>query len=333
MSEMIFASQLVRGERRDLALLRRHPSEKSFGVQILAGDALTAQKAAAIVADSGADFVDLNAGCPIKDAVTKGCGARLIERIRNFEQVLGALISASRIPVTVKLRIGPSNNKINILETSKLAESVGVQGIAVHGRTTQQHYTGAADWQVIGQVVTQSSLPVLGNGDILTWYEAEDRLEISKAFGIMIGRGAMIKPWLFREIKEKKTWNITAAERLEVYRTLAGYMLEHFGSDDYGRKRATMFMAWHIDWLNRYCYLPSSQYRQQSREHPLLQTRLPRPTDQGSLERVLCCSDKKLQLEMANIIVSSVGLAGGQMQACHELGRLVEQTSLVPHES
>lgn len=277
MSEMIFASALARGSRRDLALMRRHADEVQFGVQLLAAQPDTAVQAALTAQEMGASWVDLNAGCPIREALTKGCGARLLERPHHLQAILAAMCAKLDIPVTVKLRSGPKASRLNYLETTQLAEEAGVSGIVIHGRDREQRYTGCADWDVVRQTVQARHIPVIGNGDILTWYEAEDRLRQSGAFGIMVGRGALIKPWIFQELAEKRDLNPTPLERIEIYIRLASYMLEHFGDDERGLRTASGFLTWHLDFLCRYRPFPLEQYREQSRQHPLIQTRADLP--------------------------------------------------------
>ncbi len=305
MSEMAFAGPLVRGIRKELALLRKGPTEPCFGVQLAASKPEMAAEAARLAVERGASFVDLNAGCPIPEAVHKGMGACLLDRPRNLERILRELTRTLPVPVTVKLRSGFKDSRINVLETSRLAEEAGVAGIVVHGRTREQRYTRAADWDLVGQVVRARGIPVAGNGDILTWYEARDRLELSGAAGLMLGRGALIKPWLFQEIHEGRELALSASQRVAVYRRLAGYFREHFGEDEHGRERAVDFLGWHFAFFHRYRPLPPEEWLERSREHPLLQTRLePVPTE-DPLEKVLACPAAPVHRRLAEILLES----------------------------
>lgn len=298
-SEMVFASALAKHNRKDLALLRRSPQEHCFGVQILTNNPEDVRASLPIIEESGADFVDLNCGCPIDDAVNRGMGAQLLDRQGRMEQVLAAMQECAHIPFTVKLRAGYHEGHVNIEETAAMCEKYGACAITVHGRTREQRYTGSADWNVVKKAVETVHIPVAGNGDILTWYEAEDRLAQSGAAGVMIGRGALIKPWIFQELREKRDLNLTPSERVEIYLRLTRYMLEHFGGDAHGQKTASSFLFWHFDLFSRYRFMPESKYREASRVHPLIQTRFDNIYDGDPLEVVLAGYGKTFRQKLA----------------------------------
>ncbi|MGM9991846.1 MAG: tRNA-dihydrouridine synthase family protein [Candidatus Bruticola sp.] len=302
-SEMIFASALAKGNRKDLALLRRAPQERCFGVQVLTNNPEDLKNSIPIIEESGADFIDLNCGCPIDEAVNKGMGAQLLDRLKKLELLLEVLQKNAHIPYTVKLRSGYKEGHINIETTSNLAEKYGACAITVHGRTREQRYTGAADWSVVKRAVDSVSIPVIGNGDILTWYEAEDKQLPSGAQGIMIGRGALIKPWIFQEIRDKIDLDLSPKERAAIYLQLTNYMLEHFGSDAHGQRTVSNFLVWHFDLFSRYRYLPEEKYHQSSRQHPLIQTRLDNIYEGDPLDIVLAGYGKTFRQKLANTFV------------------------------
>jgi tRNA-dihydrouridine synthase 3 len=126
----------------------------------------------------------------------------------------------------------------------------------IHGRTKEQRYTRAANWNVIGEIQRERDIPVVGNGDILTWYEHKQRIDVSGASAAMVGRGALIKPWIFKEVAEEKEWSPTPEERVEVYLRLCGYFKDHFQADELGLKRYMEFMPWHFGFFCRYRPLP-----------------------------------------------------------------------------
>ena len=270
---MVYAHQIVKRRGREPALLRRHSVEDNFGVQIAASKPKLAADAAKMAEDVGATYVDLNCGCPIYDTVNKGMGARLLQKVSKLSTILEAMVQAVNIPVTVKLRIGFSEDKINIRDTVRVAVEAGVQAIVIHGRTREQRYSRSADWGLLSEVASEVDLPVLGNGDILTPMEADLRLQTSPLAGAMIARGALTKPWIFKELIEGKEWLPTAQEQWDIICRFAEYLKDHFGRDELGRRRGLDFLAWHLDWFSRYRPLPESDWAQAAAEHPLIQTR------------------------------------------------------------
>lgn len=270
---MVYAHQILRQKGREPALLRKHSSEDNFGVQIAASKSKLAADAARMAQDVGAKYVDLNCGCPIHDTVNKGMGARLLQKVSKLGTILGCMVEAVDIPITVKLRIGFSEKKINIYDTVKAAVDAGVSAVIVHGRTREQRYSRAADWPLLAEISAKSEVPIYGNGDILTPMEARQRLDNTQLAGAMIARGALIKPWIFKELTEQKEWLPTAEEQWGVICTFTQYLKDHFGDDDLGRRRGLDFLAWHIDWFSRYRPLPESQWATAAAEHPLIQTR------------------------------------------------------------
>ncbi len=287
MSEMAYARQVNRRSRSELALLHKHESEGCFGVQIAAGKGEEAVKAGLAAVERGAAFVDLNAGCPIHDVVRRGMGVTLMQRPAAMARLVAAMVQELPVPVSVKIRSGWKDTKRNASEVARMMEEAGVAAVTLHARSRQQRYSRAADWNLIAQLVTERSIPIIGNGDILTWYEARRCQEQSKCASVMIARGALIKPWIFQELVEGREIEPTPEERTAIYRRLAGYMKEHFRDDDLGRQRAMRFLPWHFGFFWRYRPLPESKFGEDSRCHPLMQTRSPTEYDLPLLERVL----------------------------------------------
>lgn len=306
-SEMAYAQQVARRSRSEIALLRHHPREGCFGVQIAAGRPSDAVRAGEVAVRFGAAFVDLNAGCPIRDTVKRGMGSTLLQRPPKLGRILEALAKELPVPVTVKLRSGWSEQKVNAPEVARVAEESGAAAVALHARTREQRYAKAADWALVARLAGERRIPVVGNGDVLTHYEARDRLARSGCAALMLARGALIKPWLFREIREGRDLDPSAEERVALYRRLAGFMREHFGADAKGRERAMRFLPWHLSFLHRYRPLPESEWAERAREHPLLQTRLPTPPDLPLLERVLRDPREASHERIAGILWESEG--------------------------
>jgi tRNA-dihydrouridine synthase 3 len=194
--------------------------------------------------------------------------------------VNGLVKNKRNIPVTVKVRLGCEADTINIDEIVRELHNAGAAAITVHGRTAQQGYSKPADWDLIEQVVYQSNvegfghIPIIGNGDILTHFEARRRIEESKVDSVMVGRGALTKPWIFKEFKDNQTWDPDIYERISIYRTLTNYMKDHFGDDELGHKKSKNFLPWHFEFFARYTPYPEAEYKSESLESPLIQKRV-----------------------------------------------------------
>ena len=286
-SEMAYARQVVIKRPSELALLRRHESESCFGVQIVASKPEVAVAAGRVAVERGASFVDLNCGCPIHDVVRRGMGATLLQRPQKLGRILSAMVEQLPVPVTAKIRLGWGEADKNASEVARIVADSGASALAVHGRTREQRYSKAADWQWIGRLVEELSIPVIGNGDLLTWYEAQYLQARSGCAAVMLGRGALIKPWLFREIEQQCEYEPDAEERVGIYMQFTRFLKDHFREDDKGRKRAIPFLQWHLGFFCRYRPLPAAQFREQSREHPLIQTRMPDTGEHPLLEQLL----------------------------------------------
>src|SRR5512143_2886144 len=204
--EMAMVRRLLSGSPSEFALLKSHPDERCFGVQLADKQPESLAEAARLAESRGARFVDLNCGCPIEEITRRGLGASLLRKPARLGRLVAALKSAVAVPVTVKLRTGWSEQKANVSEVARICEENGADAITVHGRSREQRYSRAADWELIGRVAAERRIPVIGNGDVLTPYEAADRMRLSGVRSVMLGRGALIKPWLFREIKTGRCW-------------------------------------------------------------------------------------------------------------------------------
>jgi tRNA-dihydrouridine synthase 3 len=287
LSEMAYARFINRGEGRELALIRRHSSERIFGAQIAAKSIDEGSRTLEAIAERGADFVDINCGCPIHDTVRRGLGAHLLRRPKALGKFISGLTQVSKLPITVKIRTGWSNDAINVHEVCQILEESGAAAITVHGRTREQRYTRAANWELIGEVVKNRNIPIIGNGDILTHYEAQYRKAVSGCSAVMIGRGALIKPWIFQELREGRALNPTSEERVQIYWRLAQYMKEHFHNDEKGKRRAWYFLPWHFSFFCRYRPWEQSSWEERARSHPLIQTRPVDELDISPLESLL----------------------------------------------
>lgn len=206
-TEMVSAMGYVYAPRNHPAtqsLIMRHADEPRLNVQIFGKEAdLMARAAEELSALGRFEGLDVNMGCPAHKVASSGEGSGLMRNPENAEKILRAVVKASHVPVSVKMRLGWDDNSINVVEMAKMAEDCGVCEIAVHGRTRMQQYAGVADWQWVSRVKEAVRVPVLGNGDIFNGDDALRHLRESGVDGLLIGRGAMGNPWLFKEIKQK----------------------------------------------------------------------------------------------------------------------------------
>lgn len=316
MGEMAYAYQVVKRSKSELALLRKHPDESCFGAQIAASRAPDAIAAGLAAVERGASWVDLNCGCPIHDVVKRGMGATMLQRPANLAKLVAEMVKAIPVPVSVKIRLGWSADDQNASEVAKVIEEAGAAALCVHGRTREQRYSRAADWESIARIAAERTIPVIGNGDLLTWYETHDRWQKSGVASVMIGRGALIKPWIFREITEKKAWEPTASERLALYHHLAQMMKGHFRDDEKGRERAMRFLPWHFEFFCRYRPLSAERWVEASRVHPLMQTRFPDDElDLPVLEKLLRDPRPELHLRLANLLWEAPDAAEAEARA------------------
>jgi tRNA-dihydrouridine synthase 3 len=249
--------------------------------------------------------VDLNCGCPIDAIARHGLGASLLKKPGRLARLVETMAKAVPVPVTVKLRTGWREGKENVAEVARACEEAGAAAITIHGRTREQRYSKAADWDLIGRVAAERTVPVVGNGDILTHYEARQRMVRSGVTSVMLARGALIKPWLFREIREGRSWLPTPEERFAVIWRFVGLLREHFGEDERGRRRALGFLPWHLNFFCRYRPLPEAEFEERSREHPLLQSRLPLPDLSSPLERLLGDARPETHERLAGELIGS----------------------------
>lgn len=262
--EMALAANLLQGQNSEWALLRRHKSEDVFGVQIAGSNVETVSRAAELVArECEIDFLELNAGCPIDIVFNKGAGCSLMQRRSKFRKMVWGVSNVMDVPLGVKIRTGVSTRSRNAHELIPDLAAAGAGWVTVHGRSRKQRYSKLADWGYImnecAPAARRAGVPLLGNGDVYNWRDAVRFFEGEEYDGcgvdsVMIARGALIKPWLFTEIKERRCWDIRSTERLELYKEYVRYGLDHWGGDERGVEKTRKFL---LEWLSfLYRYVP-----------------------------------------------------------------------------
>lgn len=200
--EMVSAKAIYYNNKNTDSLMEIHPDEGAASLQLFGSDPVILSEMAKRVEDRPHAFLDINMGCPVPKVVNNGEGSALMKDPKLVEEILTALVKATRKPVTVKIRKGFDESHVNAVEIAKIAENCGVAAVAVHGRTREQYYSGRADWDIIRQVKEAVSIPVLGNGDVDSPEKAEQMLRETGCDGVMIGRAAQGNPWIFREVTE-----------------------------------------------------------------------------------------------------------------------------------
>lgn len=202
-SEMVSAKGLIMSDRKTAELLAISEEERPMAIQLFGYEPDTMARAARIAAEHSPAAIDINMGCPAPKIANNHSGSALMKDPALCGRIVEAVAEAVDIPVTVKIRKGWDSASVNAVEVAKACESAGAQMIAVHGRTREQMYAPPADWDIIAAVKSAVSVPVIGNGDIYSARDAMMMLEKTGCDLVMVGRGALGNPWIFREINSQ----------------------------------------------------------------------------------------------------------------------------------
>jgi nifR3 family TIM-barrel protein len=225
-SEFISVEGLTRGNPKSRRQMRFDEEERPFAVQIFGGQPGRMVLGAEMAEEVGADILDVNCGCPAPKVVKNGGGSGLLKDLPRLETILKEIKKAISIPLTLKVRTGFSESTINVVDVAKMAEQCGVEHIQVHGRTRDQGYKGLANWDLIKQVKQAVAIQVSGNGDVTTIEYGLQRWRESGTDGILIGRGAMQNPWIFRQFADAIAGREIFQPTLEEKKSV---LLEFFG--------------------------------------------------------------------------------------------------------
>ena len=225
-TEFVSSEGLIRNAAKSTQKLDIFEYERPIGIQIFGSDIDSMKQATEISTLAGPDLIDINYGCPVKNVACRGAGASLLQDIDRMVAMTKAVVESTNLPVTVKTRLGWDDNTKNVYEVAERLQDVGIKALSIHGRTRSQMYKGQADWTLIKKVKRNPriQIPIFGNGDVDSVEKAAAwRLEY-EVDGIMIGRGAIGNPWIFREVKHYfKTGEYlpppTLTERVQVCRT------------------------------------------------------------------------------------------------------------------
>ncbi|PKI82890.1 Dus3p [Malassezia vespertilionis] len=274
--EMGMAESFTNGHASEWSLTRRWDGERIFGTQVCGAKPEYLVPAAEVLAreiGSGLDFVDVNCGCPIDLVYNKGGGSALLDHANKLGRIVRGMNAAlGEIPLTIKLRTGTSAKQTTHKIFARAQTEWGVQGVTLHGRTRKQRYKNDADWSYIGtcadalresvrawneeavhaDMPEMQPVPIYGNGDVYSWQDYYRHMEETRVDGEMIARGALIKPWIFTEIKERRDWDISSRERLDMVRQFAEYGLTHWGADTQGVNTTRRFLCEMLSFTHRY---------------------------------------------------------------------------------
>ena len=245
-TELVSARGLLEGQKRTELYMRHDKAEEQpFWVQVYGGDVERMAAGAARAAELGAKILDVNMGCPVKKVTKNSAGSALMRSPERAADIVKAMIAASGLPVTVKIRAGWDEDSINCAELGQAVEAVGCSALAIHARTRSQGYTGSANWDLISTLVESLNIPVIGNGDVRTPEDARRMMALTGCQAVMIGRGALGNPFIFRQLTSSEPVEPTALERWAVAKAHFEAHLDFISNELTAVRRFRQHILWY----------------------------------------------------------------------------------------
>lgn len=252
-SEMITSDTRLWHHRKTQQRLAIQRQSSPRCIQLLGVDPAQMAHAAKLCVDLGADIIDINMGCPAKKVCLQLAGSALLKDPQQVANILQAVVSAVEVPVTLKYRTGWTPENKNAVQIARMAEQIGIQALTLHGRTGSDKFNGQAEQYTVAEVVAAVNIPVIANGDIASGQQAKKILDQTGASGIMIGRGAQGRPWIFQEVNEYLRFGSvqTPVTLAEIYLTVLQHLhaLHAFYGEDVGIRIARKHLGWYFDHL------------------------------------------------------------------------------------